>query len=119
LLYAGGAVRVSALAAETGWSGRHLTSRFRAEIGLTPKAAARVIRFDRARHLLVSQLAVVGSDTRLADLAVACGYFDQAHMAREFRSLAGCPPSQWLAEEFRNVQAGAWLTEGAWEDRTR
>ena len=119
LLYAGGAVRVSALAAETGWSGRHLTSRFRAEIGLTPKTAARVIRFDRARHLLVSQLAVVGSDTRLADLAVACGYFDQAHLAREFRSLAGCPPSQWLAEEFRNVQAGAWLTEGAWEDRTR
>ena len=43
---------------------------------------------------------------RLADLAVACGYFDQAHLAREFRALAGCPPSQWLAEEFRNVQAG-------------
>jgi AraC-like DNA-binding protein len=119
LLREGGTVRVAALAAETGWSGRHLTNRFRAEIGLTPKAAARVIRFDRARHLLVSQLAVVGSDTRLADLAVACGYFDQAHLAREFRSLAGCPPSQWLAEEFRNVQAGAWLTEGAWEDRTR
>ena len=49
---------------------------------------------------------------RLADLAVACGYFDQAHLAREFRSLAGCPPSQWLTEEFRNVQAGAWLFEG-------
>jgi hypothetical protein len=31
---------------------------------------------------------------------------------------AGCPPSQWLAEEFRNVQAGAWLTEAAWEGRT-
>jgi hypothetical protein len=27
--------------------------------------------------------------------------------------LAGCPPSQWLAEEFRNVQAGNWLDEGA------
>jgi hypothetical protein len=39
---------------------------------------------------------------------------DQAHLAREFRLLAGCPPSQWLAEEFRNVQAGAWLDEGAW-----
>jgi AraC-like DNA-binding protein len=131
LLQAGGAVRVSALAAETGWSGRHLTSRFRAEIGLTPKAAARVIRFSRARHLLVTQLAAgpgpgpggpgpgaPSAPHRLADLAVTCGYFDQAHLAREFRALAGCPPSQWLAEEFRNVQAGAWLAEGAWEDRT-
>jgi hypothetical protein len=43
-------------------------------------------RYDRAKHLLVRQLAVAGSDTRLADLAVACGYFDQAHLAREFRS---------------------------------
>ena len=100
-------MRVSALAAaETGWSGRHLATGFRAEIGLTPKAAARVIRFDRARHLLVSQLAVVGSDTRLADLAVACGYFDQAHLAREFRSLAGCPTSQWLAEESETSKPG-------------
>src|SRR5215469_18803441 len=43
LLRAGGTVRVSALAAGTGWSGRHLNSRIQAEIGLTPKAAARVI----------------------------------------------------------------------------
>ncbi len=117
LLRAGGAVRVSDLAAETGWSGRHLTGRFRTEIGLTPKAAARVIRFTRARHLLIRQAtaSAEASDIgyRLADLAVACGYFDQAHLAREFRSLAGCPPSQWLTEEFRNIQAGAWLFEGA------
>ena len=110
LLVSGGTTRISDLAAETGWSARHLTGRFRTELGLTPKAAARVIRFDRARRLLVRQ-ATTGY--RLADLAVACGYFDQAHLAREFRSLAGCPPSQWLAEEFRNVQAGAWLFEGA------
>ena len=112
LLQAGGAVRVSALAAGTGWSGRHLTSRFRAEIGLTPKAAARVVRFSRARHLLVKHVFAADSERRLADLAATCGYFDQAHLAREFRALAGCPPSQWLAEEFRNVQAGAWLCEG-------
>jgi AraC-like DNA-binding protein len=108
LLREGGALRVSELAAGTGWSGRHLTSRFRAEIGLTPKAAARVIRFDRARKRLVRKL-TTGGDYLLADLAADCGYFDQAHLAREFRALAGCPPSQWLAEEFRNVQAGNWL----------
>ena len=113
LLREGGATRVSELAAGTGWSERHLTSRFRAEIGLAPKAAARVVRFDRARKLLVRKL-TAGGDYLLADLAADCGYFDQAHLAREFRALAGCPPSQWLAEEFRNVQAGHWLDEGAW-----
>jgi len=116
LLRAGGALRVAELAAGTGWSGRHLASRFRAEIGLTPKAAARVIRFDRARKLLVRKLAD-GAERAylLADLAADCGYFDQAHLAREFRALAGCPPSQWLAEEFRNVQAGNWLDGESWE----
>ena len=101
LLASGGTLRITDLAAETGWSGRYLTSRFRTEIGLTPKAAARVIRFDRARHLLARQAAAdaAGNGYHLADLAVACGYFDQAHLAREFRSLAGCPPSQWLTEE--------------------
>ncbi len=113
LLRTGGTVPVSELAAETGWSGRHLASRFRAEIGLGPKAAARVIRFDRARRKLLGS-AGAGPRTGLADLAVACGYFDQAHLAREFRALAGCPPSQWLAEEFRNVQAGAWLAREGW-----
>ncbi len=111
LLRAGGSVRVADLAAGTGWSGRHLASRFRAEIGLTPKAAARVIRFDRARKLLVSRLTPGDSGHGLADLAAETGYFDQAHLAREFRALAGVPPSQWLAEEFRNVQAGSWLDD--------
>jgi AraC-like DNA-binding protein len=118
LLREGGAIRVSELAAGTGWSERHLTGRFRAEIGLAPKAAARVIRFDRARKLLVRKL-TAGGDYLLADLAADGGYFDQAHLAREFRALAGCPPSQWLAEEFRNVQAGNWLDEGTWENQAR
>ena len=48
----------------------------------------------------------------LADLAIECGYYDQAHLAREFRGLAGCPPSALLAEELRNVQA---VLQGNWE----
>ena len=110
LLRAGGAVRVADLATETGWSSRHLASRFRAEIGLTPKAAARVIRFDRAKQTLIRHVRDDGY--QLADLAADTGYFDQAHLAREFRALAGVPPSQWLAEEFRNVQAGHWVLDG-------
>ncbi|WP_026239974.1 helix-turn-helix domain-containing protein [Parafrankia discariae] len=99
-----GSVPVVELAAEVGWSTRHLRTRFRTEIGLTPKAAARVIRFDHARRLLGRRAAAVAGaggpgELALADLAAGCGYFDQAHLAREFRALAGAPPSRWLAEE--------------------
>ncbi len=104
LLSTRGGVSVAGLAGEVGWSPRHLGSRLQAETGLTPKAAARVVRFDRARRLLQRRVAT-GLPPALADLAVAGGYYDQAHLAREFRALAGCPPTQWLAEEFRNVQA--------------
>jgi AraC-like DNA-binding protein len=106
LLRSGGCVPVAELAAETGWSDRHLRSRFRAETGLSPKEAARVIRFNRARRIL-QRRAVAGEPLRLAELAASCGYFDQAHLDREFGLLAGCPPTTWVAEEFRNLQAGA------------
>ncbi len=105
LLASGGAIAIADLARETGWSARHLGARFRDEFGLTPKAAARVVRFDRARRLLQRRV-MAGGTPALADLAAAGGYYDQAHLAREFRELAGCAPSRWLAEEFRNVQAG-------------
>ncbi|MFI7599630.1 helix-turn-helix domain-containing protein [Actinoplanes sp. NPDC049681] len=98
LVETGGAAGVAALARETGWSARHLTNRFRLETGLGVKEAARVIRFDRARRRLRPGM-------RLAELAADAGYFDQAHLAREFRALAGCPPSRWLAEEIGFVQA--------------
>jgi AraC-like DNA-binding protein len=82
-----------------------LRGRFLAETGLTPKAAARVIRFDRARRLMQRRSA--SGALVIADLAADCGYFDQAHLAREFRALAGCAPTDWLAQEFRIVQAWA------------
>ncbi|MEV8639288.1 helix-turn-helix domain-containing protein [Streptosporangium sp. NPDC051023] len=104
LLVTGGTVTASELAREAGWSGRYLSRRFAAEIGLRPKEAARVVRFDRARRML-QRSAASGDGLTLAGLAAACGYCDQAHLAREFGALAGCSPSRWLAEEFRNVQA--------------
>jgi AraC-like DNA-binding protein len=98
VLDSGGAVTVGELAAEVGWSTRHLTNRFRAETGLGLKEAARVARFDRVRRRL-------RPGVRLGDLAVETGYFDQAHLAREFGALAGVPASRWLAEEIGFVQA--------------
>jgi AraC-like DNA-binding protein len=99
-----GAVPIAHLAAETGWSARYLNARFGAETGLSPKEAARVFRFTAARERIARTL-VSGTRRSLAELAAESGYYDQAHLAREFRALAGCPPSQWVAEEFRNIQA--------------
>lgn len=107
LLATGGTVTVSELAGLTGWGDRHLRARFAAEIGLTPKAAARVVRFDRARRLL-QRRAVAGCKLDLAGLAAHCGYYDQAHLDADFRALAGSPPTTWLAREspqFRILQA--------------
>ncbi|HEX5188457.1 MAG TPA: helix-turn-helix domain-containing protein [Streptosporangiaceae bacterium] len=106
LVATGGTIPVAELAEETGWGGRHLRAKFAAELGLTPKAAARVVRFDRARRLL-QRRAASGRPLELAALAAHCGYYDQAHMDAEFRALAGSAPTTWLARELRNLQAWA------------
>ncbi|QBI18842.1 AraC family transcriptional regulator [Egibacter rhizosphaerae] len=95
----GGTVPVGALARELGWSRRHFSERFRRELGLPPKVAAGVLRFDRARWLL-------GRDDHpdLATVAATCGYADQSHLTRDWNRFAGCPPTVWLAEELPFVQ---------------
>jgi AraC-like DNA-binding protein len=100
--------RVEAVAREVGYSRRHLGDLVRAECGLSPKELQRIGRFESSRTLLVSR----GGRVRLAEVATACGYADQAHLAREWRALAGCPPSTWVREELPFVQATASPEEG-------
>jgi AraC-like DNA-binding protein len=97
-----GRVRVSAVAAEVGWGRRHLSERFRLATGLTPKEAARIARFERARSLLLSD-----RPPRIVDVAVRAGYADQPHLAREWRALAGCSVTTWLREELPFVHDNA------------
>ena len=85
-----GRARVADLVAETGRSHRHLTIRFRREVGLAPKRLARVIRF---RYLLER----LDRGDELARAAFECGYSDQPHLNREFRSLAATTPTEYLA----------------------
>ena len=87
----GGRVSIGALAAELGWSHRRLIARFREHIGLAPKTVARVLRFDRAVGALRSP-----GPAGIAEVAFACGYFDQAHLNREFRELAGTTPAAFV-----------------------
>ncbi|MEV0806770.1 helix-turn-helix domain-containing protein [Micromonospora sp. NPDC050200] len=95
----GGRIGVGELADELGWSRRHLAVRFRAEIGLTPKATARLLRFQRAYATLARDLAphpgadAAGEPGGWAELAVRCGYYDQSHLIRDFRAFAGATPA--------------------------
>ncbi len=92
---------------ETGWSRRHVTERFRHQLGLPPKAYARLLRFEHATTLLASP------DPRntLADVAVDAGYYDQSHLTRDFVALAGMTPGAYAVDaaavpEVRFVQDG-------------
>lgn len=117
----GGMIPISRLAREVGWSERQLGKRFEQEIGLTPKLAARLIRFDGARHALMARRrgggaggvggggvgvgGGGGAGGGIARIAADCGYHDQSHLVRDFKSFMGLAPARWLAQEFGNVQA--------------
>jgi AraC-like DNA-binding protein len=91
LLATSGSVRIRVLASELGWSRKRLAIRFREEVGLPAKSVARILRFRRAVRLLEHD------DRSLAEIALDCGYFDQAHLNRDFRSFAGSTPTELMA----------------------
>lgn len=83
--------RVEHLAERIGWSPRQLEREFRASAGLSPKALARVIRFQNLLQLV--------GENRLrnwVDLALTTGYADQPHMVREFREFCGQTPTEQI-----------------------
>ncbi|MFG2356841.1 helix-turn-helix domain-containing protein [Streptomyces sp. NPDC048521] len=96
-----GAVRVERLAAEVGWSRKRLWSRFRAQIGLTPKRAAQLVRFDRAAHRLAAGHSA-------ARVAADIGYVDQSHLHREVMALTGATPRAVAAAPWLAVDDVAW-----------
>lgn len=79
---------IDTLARRVGWSRQHLRRSFAAHVGVGPKIFGRVARLQRA----LAQLREAPREA-LAAQAVALGYFDQAHMARDFRALCGVAPS--------------------------
>lgn len=103
-----GAVPVADVAAEVGWSRQHLRQRFVDELGMSPKAVGRIARFDRAAGLLRAD-----PTAPIARVAADAGYYDQSHLDRDFRDLAGAPPSRWLAEDLPSVQDDEVLAAGS------
>jgi AraC-like DNA-binding protein len=96
-----GLVRIEAVAAETGWSRKRLWSRFRAQVGLTPKRAAQLVRFDRAARRLAA-----GHGAAMA--AAESGYADQSHLHRDAFTFAGLPPSAVAIAPWLAVDDIAW-----------
>ena len=89
-----GRVQIGSLAADLGWSRRHLGDHFRKEIGLTPKDVARILRFEHAY-----ELATAASPPSWAHASAAAGYADQAHLVRDWREFTGCTPTTWRRSE--------------------
>jgi AraC-like DNA-binding protein len=96
-----GRVRVERLAAEAGWSRKRLWSRFRSQIGLTPKRAAQLVRFDHAAHRLAA-----GHSAAL--VAAESGYTDQSHLHRDAKAFAGVTPTAVAAAPWLAVDDIAW-----------
>jgi AraC-like DNA-binding protein len=96
-----GRVRVEAITAGLGWSRRHLTERFRDEMGWSPKTLARVVRFEHAHRLATSSTGLPW-----AALSSQAGYADQAHLAREWRAFTGRTPTRWRLGETLLEPAG-------------
>ncbi|HZP65365.1 MAG TPA: helix-turn-helix transcriptional regulator [Rudaea sp.] len=87
-----GRCTVAALGRHVGLSREHLSRRFREQVGLTPKAYANILRFERALAL-----ARHGSGA-WSEIAADCGYYDQAHLIRDFQRYAGRTPASLLRD---------------------
>lgn len=94
MLRSRGRAQVEELADDLGWSRKRLWSRFRRQLGIGPKRAAQLIRFDHAAHRLAGGLSPAAA-------AAESGYADQSHLHRDARAFTGKTP--------RAVASAAWL----------
>ena len=85
-----GRIAIGELVAELGWSRKRIVARFRDEIGLPPKAVARLLRFEHAREL--------AGTMPWGELAFECGFSDQPHLIAEFRRITGRTPGTFLQD---------------------
>jgi AraC-like DNA-binding protein len=90
---AGGLTSVRDVANRIGWSTRQLQRRFKDVVGISPKLFARMQRFQRVLR------AMDGPNSDWVDAAVHCGYYDQAHLIRDFREFSGKTPTALIDQE--------------------
>jgi AraC-like DNA-binding protein len=87
-----GQLALEDFSAAAGLGARQLRRACLQHAGLPPKQLARILRF---RHAVTR---LRQGEAGMAELALDCGYYDQAHMIREFRDLAGITPGHYLRQ---------------------
>jgi AraC-like DNA-binding protein len=92
LVTSGGSAPIGALAHDVGWSHKHLISKFKEQLGLAPKTAGTILRFEHVMRR-------IETDPRIhwGQIAAEAGYADQAHLIRDFHRFTGGTPGQFLA----------------------
>jgi AraC-like DNA-binding protein len=95
-----GHIRIEQLARHLDLSPKRLIGLFQAEMGMTPKAIAQLLRFNRALRLLFQS-----TRPSLSEMALECGYYDQAHFNRDFRTYCGFTPTELLERRDPHVES--------------
>jgi AraC-like DNA-binding protein len=85
--------RIAEVAAKTGFSARRFAELFKQQVGMTPKLFCRVRRFQEVLGKIS-----IGKQVRWSDIALDCGYYDQAHFIHDFRSFSGINPAKYLSD---------------------
>ena len=97
-LVTGRPLAISRLVERVGFSQRHFTQLFSDGVGLAPKLFSRVSRFQKVVQTLHAQRQV-----NWTDIALSCGYYDQAHFNHDFQSFAGMTPTEYQAKRTEHV----------------
>lgn len=89
---------VSEITDKVGMTPKRFIQLFQKEVGLTPKLFCRVRRFQKVLHSIG-----MGRRIEWADVAIGCGYFDQAHFIHDFRAFSGLNPSTYVAHRTEHL----------------
>lgn len=88
-----GAISVPEMSRRLGLSPRQFERRFKAAVGVGPKLFCRIQRFQSVLQAMESP------DNNWVNAAIDCGYYDQAHLIRDFQQFAGTAPTALLTQE--------------------
>jgi AraC-like DNA-binding protein len=89
---------VGAVTDQIGLSSRRFIELFSQEVGLAPKLFCRVRRFQQVLRIVHN-----GCDADWTDIALSCGYFDQAHFIHDFKEFSGINPTTYLAARTQHL----------------